>query len=103
MEWTSISPIVYPVAVFCITSLLGYIAYTVNRMRLLLEKHERVLFGDKEIQLFEGIVPICIANSKYCIADRKVIIALITKLCEHGVIDIDSEMREALEELKKYE
>lgn len=104
MDWAMLTDeVTAKILVWVITGVLSFIAYHVWRIKRLIEKHERVLFGDKETETFEGIVTICLSNRKYSITDRKAFIALITTLCKHGVITVDDEFKEAIESLKKYE
>jgi hypothetical protein len=66
-----------------------------------LRKFERILFGDPDIQEWEGLVKISLANKKYSINDRRAFIILISKLCKNKALEMDNELTEAIDLLKK--
>lgn len=84
-----------------ITSLLLYLVREVRRLVHLIERHEKVLFGDSDIQEWEGLVKICISNRKYAIDDRRAFIYLVSILCKNNIITMDDELMEALDKLKR--
>lgn len=84
-----------------ILALLTYLVRTVRATYTMLQKHEKILFGDSDIQEWEGIVKIAIANRKYTIADRRAFIALVSTLCKTNTIILDDDLRDAIDTLKK--
>lgn len=84
-----------------ITSLLLYLVREVRRLVHLIERHEKVLFGDSDIQDWDGLVKICLANRKYATDDRRAFIYLISILCKNKLITMDDELTDALDKLKR--
>jgi len=84
-----------------ITLTLTYLVREVRRLIHLIERHEKVLFGDTDIKDWNGVVNICLANRRYSMNDRRAFIYLISILCRNKTIEMDSELSEALEHLKK--
>jgi len=84
-------------------SLLYYIGNRVNRISKLLDKHEKVLFGDADIEEWQGVVKITISNRKYTLSDRKALIELINILKSNGTIELTEDLRDAINQLKVVE
>lgn len=84
-----------------ITATLTYLVREVRRLIRLIERHEKVLFGDTDIQDWDGVVNICLANRRYSVNDRRAFIYLISILCKNKTLEMDSELSDALEQLKK--
>lgn len=103
MDFSSIMTIVNGVAVGVGVPGILYIVKRIHRISELSEKHERILFGEENKEMWEGLVTICLANRKYSINDRKAFISLISILNKNGVVVIDDEFKDAIEPLKKYE
>lgn len=84
-----------------ITAALTYLVRETRRLVRLIERHEKVLFGDQDIEDWEGLVKLALANRRYSINDRRAFIYLISILCRNKVIEMDKELEEALEHLKR--
>lgn len=84
-----------------IVAVLGWLVKEVRALIKLIKRHEKVLFGDEDISDWDGLVKICLANKKYSINDRRAFIALISILHRNKVIDVDSELQESIDILKR--
>jgi len=82
-------------------ALLYYIGNKVGHISKLLEKHERILFGDSDINAWEGIAKITIANQKYIVSDRRAFIELVSILHRNNIIEINEELKEILDTIKQ--
>lgn len=84
-----------------LSALIIYLTREVRRLVRLIERHEKVLFGDPDIEDWNGLVKMCLASKKYSINDRRAFIALISILCRNKTIELDGELTESIEILKK--
>ncbi len=84
-----------------VTGVLTYLVREVRRLIRLIERHEKVLFGDSDIEEWEGLVKLTLANKRYSINDRRAFIYLISILCRNKTIEMDGELEEALDHLKR--
>lgn len=85
------------------TLLVAAIIYMVREVRKLvklIERHEKILFGDQDISSWEGIVKIALDNRKYSVNDRRAFIELIRILNKNKVIDLNDEFHTTIEILK---
>jgi hypothetical protein len=96
---------VWKIAVTIVGSLLVaallYLARVVNRFVKLIERHEKVLYGDQDIADWVGLVKISLNNREYSITSRRVLILLVSILCRNKTIELDPELKELLDLLKK--
>lgn len=97
----SIGTIITGIAIAIIIALLTYLTKEIRRLINLIQRHEKVLFGDIDIQDWDGLIKICLSNKKYSISDRRAFIALVSILCKNKVIEMDDELRDSIETLKK--
>lgn len=86
---------------FLIVSLLTYLSINVRKVIKLIERHEKVLYGDSDITDWSGLVKISLKNREYSINDRRAFILLVQILCRNKIIDLDPELKELLDILKK--
>lgn len=84
-----------------LTTLIIYLIREVRILVRLIKRHEKVLFGDPDIEDWNGLVKMCLASKKYSINDRRAFIALISILCRNKIIELDGELTESMELLKK--
>lgn len=84
-----------------LTGLIIYLVKEVRELVSLIERHEKVLFGDPDIEDWVGLVKLCLSNKKYAINDRRAFIALVAILCRNKQIELDEELKESLSLLKK--
>jgi len=96
----NLSSLVTGIVGTAITSVLVYLVRETRRLIRLIERHEKILFGDTDIEDWDGIVKMCLSNRKYMNNDRRAFIYLISILCKNKTIEMDSELSEALEALK---
>ena len=83
-----------------VTSIL-WVVRELRRLIKLIERHEKVLFGDTDISDWVGLVKISLSNRQYSIIERKALVLLIQILCRNKTIELDSDLKDVLELLKK--
>lgn len=84
-----------------ISLILAYLVRETRKLIKLIERHEKVLYGDPDIQDWDGLVKVALSNKRYSINERRAFIYLISILCRNKVIEMDKELEETLDQLKK--
>jgi hypothetical protein len=93
--------IIIAVAASLITAAILYLARVVNKLVKLIERHEKILYGDPDITDWPGLVKISLNQREYGINDRRAFILLVQILCRNKTIELDGELKEILDIIKK--